>query len=85
MTCLCDTLYSEGESEKSRTTYQIEVIDAVNASIPEDGSGDEDSVETESFDFEQLMNDHSTSMDFDSADASVEAFDMDANGILDDC
>jgi hypothetical protein len=85
VTCLCDTLYSEGESEKSRTTYQIEDIDAVNASIPEDGSGDEDSVEIESFDFEQLMNDHSTSMDFDSADASVEAFDMDANGILDDC
>ena len=84
VTCLCDTLYSEGESEKSRTTYQIEDIDAINASMPEDGSGDEDSVENESFDFEQLMNNHSTSMDFGSADASVEAFDMDANGILDD-
>ena len=84
MTCLCDTLYSEGESEKSRTTYQIEDIDAVNASIPEEGSSDEDSVENDSFDFEQLMNDHSTSMDFGSADASVEAFHMDANGILDD-
>ena len=84
VTCLCDTLYFEGESEKSRTTYQIEDIDAVKASIPEEGTGDEDSGENESFDFEQLLNNHSRAMDFGSADPSVEAFDIDANEVLDD-
>lgn len=85
VTCLCDTLYSEGESEKSRTDYQIEDIDVTNALIPEEGSGDEDTVENEElFDFEQLMNDHSASIDVSSSDASVKAFDVDANGILDE-
>lgn len=85
VTCLCDTLYSEGESEKSRTEYQIDDIDITKSLLPEEGSGDDDSIENEElFDYEQPMNNHNTSMDVSSSDALVKAFDMDANGILDD-
>ena len=83
VTCLCDTLYSEGESEKSRTEYQIEDIDITKFLIPEEGSGDEDSVENENFDFSDLIGDHSVSMHFGSVDASVEEFVMEADAILD--
>lgn len=84
VTCLCDTLYSEGESDKSRTEYQIEDIDVTKALIPEESASDDDVVENDGFDFGNLMDDHNTSTDFGSADASLEAFMMEADGIVED-
>ena len=84
VTCLCDTLYSEGESDKSRTKYQIEDIDVTKALIPEESASDDDIVENDGIDFGNLIDDHNTSTDFSSADASLEAFMMEADGIVQD-
>lgn len=81
MTCLCDTLYSEGESNKSRTEYQIGDIDLTKALVPEEEAADEDGAE--SFDFDELMKDHNGSTNFGPADASLDAFAAEADESLD--
>lgn len=82
VTCLSDTLYSEGESDKSRTEYQIEDIDVTMSLIPDENSSDDDG--TDGFDIGELMDDHNAAMGFGAADASVETFGMEADAILDD-
>ena len=78
VTCLCDTLYSEGESEKSRVEYQIEDIDISKSLIPEEGSSDGDVADD--FDFGDMLEDHDLAMDFRTA-----SFDVEADSILDEC
>jgi hypothetical protein len=80
VTCLSDTLYSEGESDKSRTEYQIEDIDTIKSLIPDESTNDEDG--SESFDLSYLMNGQGAPMDFD--DASAAAFDLEADSLLGD-
>ena len=82
VTCLSDTLYAEGESEKSRIEYQLEDIDVTKGLVPDEGASDEEG--TESFDLSDMLDEHNTSMDFGTANPSLEAFTMDVDSVFDE-